>query len=165
MDILKRLPGECGTPVCMPGTWKMLKKRFWRKVIHCISAKKHVLRYMLVGCSRLYLANIYYDFPTLFEIKKLCVCSDSKKQNLFSPLYVTRESVCVRYNTSIPFGSSFSHMNPRTCIIYNLHSLWWAINLKSLFSTWRCCVVPPAVGLVISLLKHTSLITFKTFRI
>ena len=28
MDILKRLPGECGTPVCMPGTWKMLKKGF-----------------------------------------------------------------------------------------------------------------------------------------
>ena len=36
----KRLPGECGTPVCMPATWKMLKKRFWGKVIYCISAKK-----------------------------------------------------------------------------------------------------------------------------
>ena len=22
----KRLPGECGTPVCLPATWKMLKK-------------------------------------------------------------------------------------------------------------------------------------------
>ena len=40
MDILKRLSGECGTPVCMPATWKMLKKRFLGKVIHCISAKK-----------------------------------------------------------------------------------------------------------------------------
>ena len=144
---------------------KCWKKGFGGKLSIVLVQKKHILRYMLVGCSRLYLANIYYDFPTLFEIKKLCVCSDSKKQNLFSPLYVTRESVRVRYNTSIPFGSSFSHMNPWTCIIYNLHSLWWAINLKSLFSTWRCCVVPPAVGLVISLLKHTSLITLKTFRI
>ena len=32
MDILKRLPGECGTPVCMPATWKMLKKGFWGKL-------------------------------------------------------------------------------------------------------------------------------------
>ena len=55
MDILKRLPGECGTPVCMPATWKMLRKRFFGKVIHCISAKKHTLRYMLVGCSRWYM--------------------------------------------------------------------------------------------------------------
>ena len=39
MDILKRLPGECGTPVCMLATWKMLKKRFLGKVIHCISEK------------------------------------------------------------------------------------------------------------------------------
>ena len=44
--------GECGTPVCMPATWKMLRKRFLGKVIHCISAKKNILRYMLVGCSR-----------------------------------------------------------------------------------------------------------------
>ena len=40
MDILKCLPGECGTPVCIPVTWKMLKERFLGKVIHCISAKK-----------------------------------------------------------------------------------------------------------------------------
>ena len=32
---------------------KMSKKRFLGKVIHCISAKKHILRYMLVGCSRI----------------------------------------------------------------------------------------------------------------
>ena len=29
-----------------------VEKRFFGKVIHCISAKKHILRYMLVGCSR-----------------------------------------------------------------------------------------------------------------
>ena len=46
------IPGECGTPVCMPATWKMLKKRFLGKIIQCISTKKHILRYMLVGCSR-----------------------------------------------------------------------------------------------------------------
>ena len=42
MDILKRLPGECETPVCMPATWKMLKKRFFGKVVHCNSAKKNI---------------------------------------------------------------------------------------------------------------------------
>ena len=57
MYILKRLLGECGTPVCMPATWKMLKKRFFGKVIHCISAKKHILRSMLVGCSRFLLVS------------------------------------------------------------------------------------------------------------
>ena len=53
MDILKRLPGECGSPVCMPATWKMSRKSFFGKDIHCISAKKkNILRYILVGCSR-----------------------------------------------------------------------------------------------------------------
>ena len=28
------------------------EKRFLGKVIYCISTKKHILRYMLVGCSR-----------------------------------------------------------------------------------------------------------------
>ena len=49
MDILKRLPGKCGTPVCMPAMWKMLKKRFLGKVIYCISAKRHILRYISLG--------------------------------------------------------------------------------------------------------------------
>ena len=43
MDILKRLPGECGTPVCRPATGKMLKKRILGKVIHCISEKKKTI--------------------------------------------------------------------------------------------------------------------------
>ena len=53
-DILKRLPGECGTPVCMPATWKMLKKKVSGKSypFYSLSAKKHISRYMLVGCSR-----------------------------------------------------------------------------------------------------------------
>ena len=53
MDILKRLPGECGTPACMPATWKNVEKRFLGKVIHCISAKK----------------------PTYFKIHARCVLS------------------------------------------------------------------------------------------
>ena len=40
MDIVKCLPWECGTPVYMSATWKMLKKKFFGKVIHCIRADK-----------------------------------------------------------------------------------------------------------------------------
>ena len=56
MDIPKRLPEECGTPVCMPATRKMLKKGFWGRLsVFYWCKKKHILRYMLVGCSRQYM--------------------------------------------------------------------------------------------------------------
>ena len=40
MDILERLSGECGTPLCMPATWKMLKKGFWGKLSFIRLVKK-----------------------------------------------------------------------------------------------------------------------------
>ena len=42
-----------------------VEKRFLGKVIHCISAKKkHILRYMLVGCSR-YVISINSHYKTV----------------------------------------------------------------------------------------------------
>ena len=59
MDILKRLSGECGTAVCMPATWKMLKKGFGEK-LSIVLVQKNTTYFKIHACwvlSSLYGTN------------------------------------------------------------------------------------------------------------
>ena len=44
-------------------------KRFLGNVVHCISATEHILRYMLVGCSRI--LDLFHSMEELEELEIL----------------------------------------------------------------------------------------------